>query len=194
MKASRLFPLALCLAAPLHADIHLQGALRNDGKDLVFLWDSFAGTKPEWVTVGATFHGWTVKSYHAGQDSIQLQKGETILEAKLFSTPARIPPRRSEARTVVIKDQIRCCALHGDSLVEAPGFVTGPEILCQLPIMEIRLATMRFAAEFPNYFGWSVSKQRSESRRIEILNEFCPACDAAFERRVALLRLDPYAK
>jgi hypothetical protein len=194
MKVSRLPLLALCLAAPLHADIHLQGALRNDGKYFVYLWDSVEGTKPEWVAVGATFQGWTVKSYDSRADSVQIQKGETALEAKLFSTPARIPPRRSEAFQVIIKEQTRCCALHGDALIEAPGFVTGPEILCQLPIMEIRLATMRFHTEFPNYFGWSVSKQRSESRRVEILNEFCPACDAAFERRVAQLKADPNAK
>lgn len=192
MPASRLLLLALCLAAPLYADIHLQGALRNDGKQFVYLWDSIGGTKPEWVAVGATFQAWTVKSYDARADTVQLQQGETTLQAKLFSTPARIPPRRSEAREVVIKDQTRCCALHGDALIETPGFMMRPDS-CAIPSHAIMLAH-KFRAEFPNNFGWSISKQRTEFHPIEIRKEFCPACEAAFARRVAQLEANPNAK
>jgi hypothetical protein len=52
----------------------------------------------------------------------------------------------------------------------------------------------KFRAEFPNDFGWNVSKQRTDFRPIAIRKEFCPTCEAAFARRVALLKLDPNTK
>ena len=188
MKFAGTLLLGLCIWNGVRAEIHLRGFLQQNGGYLFSLWDSCEPAKAEWVTIGATFHSCTVLSYDASREAIRLKKGDVVLEAKLGSTPAAFPPRRHAASKVTVLEGRSCCSLHKRVLTEAQGFVAGPEIICELASSEIRLAYMRFFAEFPNPYGWSVSRQRSEFRQTEIMREYCESCQSAFDRRVTELK------
>ncbi len=190
MHLVRVIIAAVTVSAPAYADMHLRGVLQKDGEYLLSLWDSHLPSKPEWIAVGGTFHGCVVKSYDAEREVVHLQVGAEILEAKLGSSPARISPPRFAASKVVTTQGIRRCALHDATFDESRGFVAGPNVICERPISEIMLAYMRYSAEFPNPFGWSVSKQGSDFRPVEIVKEFCPSCQNAFEKRVAQLKAE----
>ncbi|MES2695526.1 MAG: hypothetical protein V4773_18760 [Verrucomicrobiota bacterium] len=193
---SLLFTLALAFGAlsPARADIHFRGVLQCDGKTFVSLYDSNPPRPAEWVRIGATFRAYTVESYDQKRESVTLRKRDVVLEARLASSPAPIPPRRSAASKAIEHDGQRLCALHRVGLLEMKGYVAPPEVICQRAADYIMLAFMNHRAEFPNPFGWSVSMSPSEGRDVEILNEYCPRCETAFRARVAELKAENEAR
>lgn len=177
----------------LQAEVQLRGVTELDGTYFLSLSESSTSPKAAWIVVGADYHGWKVETYDPARQTAQLRKNDTIHEAKLVgaATPTPIaPPRRSEASDAILKDGVRRCSLHGIALTESRGFVAGPDVICERPINEILLA-YQFRAEFPNPWGWSVSKQSSEYRPVEIVKEFCTSCETAFGQRVEQLKVNP---
>lgn len=122
------------------------------------------------------------------REVVSLQKGNQILEAKLAGAPAKITPVRYEASRVIDEAGVRCCAVHGTLLVDAPGFVMLPETTACYSLSYVMSVAPKKKAEFPNSFGGSISREKSSLYLLEIVREHCGQCDVAHARYVAQLK------
>jgi hypothetical protein len=81
-----------------------------------------------------------------------------------------------EASKVVVQNDRRLCALHGEPLLVASGFVTRPTVHV-LRSRAVFVATMRYGSEFPNTFG--IGREPDLFSSVEVRKEFCMACEKA---------------
>lgn len=176
------------LGAPSRADIHLRGVSEQNGEVSLLLKHSLHPLELEWVVPGGSFRGYVVKSYDPAREVVHLHKDSQALEARLAGAPAKIPPARHEASHVTEKAGVRCCAVHGTPLVEAPGFVTLTETTACYSLSYVMSVAPKKEADFPNSFGGSISREKSPLYPVEILREHCVRCDAAYARCLAQIK------
>ena len=84
----------LLFALPLHAEIEFVGVLKTSDKTLIALTDTTT-TKTEWIGIGQTFAGHTLKAHHVSPDAVTLVKGGAELRVPL-KDDAKIKAARLE--------------------------------------------------------------------------------------------------